>query len=457
MSIKTCLKIVVAVLLAAAVINAGVAFIGPRLLDLDSRKAQILSLAQKALNRRVSYQSASLSWHFVPAIAFRGVTIAEKSGDAIFLKAEQVSFKIALLPLLRKEVRLREIVIERPVLLLNRDQDGVFNLTDLLTAKSSGSEVHLQAVRIQNGQVRFTDCLVDPKGFTTTLEKLDLYFSSLEKGETADVRFSSLIADGSGHGQLSASGTARIPAEKESLSDAKLDMRLSLENLDVGRYWPYYGHYLPCEPLRGRLDSEQVFTGKLSEFTTKGQFKVKELSLNYPSVFHAVLAPRQLTVAYEVERSPGKLDIQSFDLNVDGLRVTGSCALGDLHTQDPYIKARAAIAPFRLEEFQNYIPYGVIPAGTADFIEQHIKGGTFRVNEGRLDGRISQLAHMDQGTNYNALFIRATVDKGVMTFGPQVPPISAIKGGLEFRGKDFILSGLTGRFGGRHFPIAIFP
>ena len=95
----------------------------------------------------------------------------------------------------------------------------------------------------------------------------------------------------------------------------------------------------------------------------------------------------------------------------------------------------------------------LFPEGTADFIEQHIKGGTFRVNEGRLDGRISQLAHMDQGTNYNALFIRATVDNGVMTFGPQVPLISAIKGGLEFRGKDFILSGLTGRFGGSPFSL----
>ncbi|MBP1728932.1 MAG: AsmA family protein [Deltaproteobacteria bacterium] len=453
MSIKTCLKIVFAVLLAAAVVAAGVAFIAPRLLDLDSRKAQILTLAQKSLNRRVSYDTASFTWHFAPAIAFRGVTIAEKSGDAAFLVAEQLSFKIALLPLLRKEVRLREIVIERPVILLDRDQDGVFNFNDLLTAKSSGSEVHLQAVRMHNGQVRFTDRLVDPKGLTTTLEKLDLYVSSLEKGETAEVRFSSLIADGSSHGQLSASGTARMPAENESLSDAKFDLRLSLKNLDVGRYWPYYGHYLPCEPLRGRLDSEQVFTGKLSEFKTKGQFKVRELSLDYPAVFHAVLAPRELTVAYEVERSPGKLAIQSFDLNVDGLHATGSCALDDLHTQDPYIKARAAIAPFRLEEFRQYIPYGVIPRGTAAFVEQKLKGGIFKLDEGRLDGRISRIAHMESGDNYKALLVRATVEKGLLSFGPQVPSFNNIKGLLEMRGKDFNLRGMTGNFGGAPFTL----
>ena len=150
---------------------------------------------------------------------------------------------------------------------------------------------------------------------------------------------------------------------------------------------------------------------------------------------------------------PVKLDIHSFDLNVDGLQVKGSGDLDDIMATTRTWRPGPAVPRSVSRSSSNFIPYGVIPTGTADFIEQHIKGGIFRVNEGRLDGRISQIRHMDQGTNYNALSIRATVDKGVMTFGPQVPLISAIKGGLEFSGKDFILSGLTGRFGGSPFSL----
>jgi len=451
MTLKTYLKIAVAVSLFAVIIAAGAAVILPRLLELDSHRAEILSMAEKALNRRVSYQTASLSWQFAPAIVFRGITIAEKSGDSNFLEMERLAFKIALLPLLGKEVRLREVVVERPVLLLERDHKGAFNFHDLMTAKSSGFEIQLQAVRIKDGLVRFTDRLQDPQGFITSLEKVDLYLSSLDKGNTSELRLSGLLAGGSGQGQLSVSGTVRLPAEQESLNEAKLDLRLSAKNLDVGRYWPYYGHYLPCEPLRGVLDSELAFAGRLQEFTSKGQFRVKSLFFHYPEVFHAILTPKELSIAFDVERSSRNLAIKSFDLNIDGLNVKGSCSLDDMDTKDPHIEARAAIAPFRLEEFRQYIPYGVIPKGTADFIEQQLQGGIFTLEEGKLDGRLSRIRHMESGDNYNALLVRARVEQGLIALGPQVPAFSNIKGTLELRGKDFSLRGMSGNFGGAPF------
>ena len=84
---------------------------------------------------------------------------------------------------------------------------------------------------------------------------------------------------------------------------------------------------------------------------------------------------------------------------------------------------------------------------TADYIEQHIKGGLFRLDEGTLDGRISQIVHMEKGQNYNILAIRGRVEKGLLSHGPEVPPFNNIKGQLELRGKDFILHGMTGSFG----------
>ena len=295
----------------------------PRLLDLDTCKARILSMAQKSLSRPVSYQTASFSWHFAPSFVFRGITIAETSGDTTFLKADRLTFKLSILPLLRKEVRLKEIVVERPELMLSRNRAGVFNIDDLLRGKPSEFSIHLRSVRIINGLVRFTDRLVDPEGFTTSLEKLDLDVSGLDRGKSSAFKLSTMVPDEKGETAISVSGTARIPGQKESFSDAEFDVNLSAKNLGPGRYWPYYGRYLPFEKVHGNLDLDGRFKGKPNEFSAKGDIRINGLRLNYPQVFHAPLAPREVRLAYELELTPRDLTLKSFDLTVDGLRCHG--------------------------------------------------------------------------------------------------------------------------------------
>ena len=425
----------------------------PRMLDLGSYRAQILAAAQKALNRRVSYETAAISWQLPPSIMIRSITIGEKSGDETFLRAERLTFKLALLPLLHKEVRLREIVVEGPLIVLDRNQAGIFNFHDLVSGTSSGFEIHLDSVRIRNGLVRFTDHLNNPRGFSASLENLDLYINGLDRGEKSSFKLSTTIPDGNGQAAVAISGMVQIPTRHESLSAAKFDVKLSAKNVNAGRYWPYYGHYLPFERVRGQLDIEEVFEGKLTEFATKGNLRIRDLWFKYPGVFHAPLSPKDVRLAYEVKRTPRDISLKSFDLDVDGFRAKGSCALGDIPSGDPHINARVVVSPFRLEDFNRYIPYGIIPTGTASFIEQHVNGGIFQVDEGRLDGRVSRISRMELGDNYNVLLVRARVDNGVMSFGPEVPLISSIKGTLEMRGKDFSLSRMTGSFGSSPFAL----
>ncbi|HLO25759.1 MAG TPA: AsmA-like C-terminal region-containing protein, partial [Geobacteraceae bacterium] len=163
--------------------------------------------------------------------------------------------------------------------------------------------------------------------------------------------------------------------------------------------------------------------------------------------------PREVCLAYELELTPRDISVKSLDLIVDGLRVTGSCTLGDIRSNDPRITARAATSLFRLEEFRQYIPYGIIVKNVADIIERHIVGGVYKLDDGRLDGRVSQILHMERGDNYNVLSIRGHVEKGLVTLGPNVPPFNNIRGELEMRGKDFLLRRVTGNFGRSPFTL----
>ncbi|HEY6838714.1 MAG TPA: AsmA-like C-terminal domain-containing protein, partial [Geobacteraceae bacterium] len=143
----------------------------------------------------------------------------------------------------------------------------------------------------------------------------------------------------------------------------------------------------------------------------------------------------------------------SLDLGVDNLAVKGSCAIRDIHSGDPRITAQATTSRFRLEEFGGYVPYGIIVKGTADFIEQHIKGGTYKLDDGKLDGRVSQIVHMERGDNYNVLSIFGKVEKGIVNYGRSIPAFTNIKGELELRGKDFSLHRMSGTFGSSPFTL----
>ncbi|RNC67935.1 MAG: DUF3971 domain-containing protein [Desulfuromonadales bacterium] len=453
MTQKSLLKCAAGVLVALALAAAAAAILIPRLLDLEAYRGQILSVARKSLSRPVSCQSASISWHFGPIFSFTGIVIDDKTGGKPLLTADRLSFSLDLLPLLHKQVRLQGIEMERPVLELSRDEAGLLNISDLFTAKPSGSDVQIRAVRIRRGLIRFRDRFMDPAGLTTTLENLELNVSSLARGTTSDVKLSTLIPESAGGAELSLSGTVRIPSAGKPLGDAKVDLALAAKKLDAGRYWPYYGRYLPFERVRGYLDLEGDIRGSLAEFTTKGSLRVRDLRLHYPQVFHATLEPKELQLTCDVGYDPRRFTVNSLDLTLDGLRIQGSCALEDMHTSDPRIRARATTSSFALEEFRRYIPFGVIPRDTADFIEQRIKGGVFRLEEGKVDGRLSQLRHMESGNNAAALFVRARVDKGVLTLGPQVPELSAISGELEMKGTDFALHRMTGTFGSSPFTL----
>lgn len=126
----------------------------------------------------------------------------------------------------------------------------------------------------------------------------------------------------------------------------------------------------------------------------------------------------------------------------------------DYTTKDPRILAKASTpSTFRYEDVRNYVPYGIIESGVADYIENKIKSGIFRLDTGVLDGRVSQIAHMEIGQNYNTLMIRGPVEKAVLSYGPKAPTFNNLKGIVELKGKNFNLIGMTGNFGTSPFSL----
>jgi len=113
-------------------------------------KAFIQSQMSKALNRQVYIEKIDVSiFSIVSGIEIKNVAISNfktpqqltvlagkpvASGD-IFTGMEALRFKVRFLPLLHKQIDLKELVLYSPVINLSRSKQGVLNCDDLIKAK----------------------------------------------------------------------------------------------------------------------------------------------------------------------------------------------------------------------------------------------------------------------------------------------------------------------------------
>jgi uncharacterized protein involved in outer membrane biogenesis len=430
--------------------GSGATFIFNKLLHLDNYKEEILAEVQKALNRQVIYETGAFYFRFGPEFIFTNVVVKEKGGATNFISAKRLTFKLAFLPLLEKKLILRNIELEKPLINISRDHDGVFNFSDMLQIKEEKAEaiqIQISGIRINKGEIHFRDMAVAPQGLDTILKETDLSINHLGWGKKSDFKLAAAIIEEGKRGELALTGSAKVAAKDKPIKDTVLNATISAKKLDASHFWPYYSRYVPFRQILGFLFMESSFKGKLTDFSSKGNVRITGLRFDYPQIFHSILTPKNLNFNYEMTLNPVDINVKSLNLTVDGLNVKGNCALRDINTSDLRITAQAKMSTFNLENFRQYIPYGIIVKDTADYIEQHIKGGIYRLDDGRLDGRVSQIAHMERGSNYNVLFINGRVEKGLVSYGPDNPTFNNIKGTLELRGKDFNLIKMSANFG----------
>jgi len=447
-------KIIILLITAFIFISIAVAIavVLIKLSHLDAYKGNIIAFLNTSLGREVSYENEEFSFYFGPTFTFRGITIKEKNGRDTFATVERVTFKVAVLPLLRGKIVIKRIHLEKPAGILCRDGEGVFNISDLLERQET-SAIEIRRIIVHHGAVTFTDQHIIPPGLTVNLENIDFNIKNPVRGQVADLKISATVDQRGKKGTLSITGNVKLSEGNESLVNSSIDARIKAAGLSIERYGPYYEKYLPFRKTTGILNIDTRLKGNASRFSSEGSVAVKSLNLRYPEVFHAALTPKEVRLGYTIQRTPSEITMDKLTLTVDDFQISGRCAIKDIDKDDPLITAEAFSSPVSLEKFGAFIPYGIISRGVADFIKTRIKGGIYQLKEGSINGRISQITHMDENENYNVLHVKVGVDEGMLSYGKNVPIFSRIKGELELRGKDMLLHNMSGKFG--ESPVAL--
>jgi uncharacterized protein involved in outer membrane biogenesis len=445
---RTYIKFSGILLLIAGTLIMGFAVFLPRLLDINAYRDEILSTLQQSLNRKVSFSSGKFAWHFGPSFDFADVSVKEPDGGSDFLKAEKITVKLALWPLLEKQVVLQDVKADGAVIHIVRRKDATLNIDDLLKPSKDTVQIHFRKVQLRRSTVQWDDAAIQEEPFSAVVRNITLNLEHLTRGRKGNLKlYCDLPAHSGSPGSVSLVGSLKLPDEGVSLDNTELNLTGDFKQADIGRFWPYYSRFIPFANPGGRLDLTTTFKGRMHEFAAKGKIRIAGSSVVWPKIFHYTIAPRSAQLDYDLRLSPRLIDIPALSFDTDGFRIKGSFQMHDYAGKDPRIVARASTPTFRYEDVRQYVPYGVIPADTSEYIEHKIKSGIFKLDTGLLDGRVSQIAHMEQGDNYKTLLIRGPVEKAVLSYGPKAPVFSNIKGTIELKDKNFNLIGMTAQFG----------
>ncbi len=126
------------------------------LVDVDAYKPRLEAAASDALGMTVLI-NGRLGVAFFPGLRVTLEDVHVRNRGTDVFSAEEARIKIALLPLLRKDVRIRTIALKGPMLSIERDQDGRFNFEKADEATGARPTVDLTKVSVVDGILRYTD------------------------------------------------------------------------------------------------------------------------------------------------------------------------------------------------------------------------------------------------------------------------------------------------------------
>ena len=208
----------------------------PLFLDVNRYHDRIQSELQQRLGRPVTLGNIKASF-LPPSLKVQDVNIGEdpRFGPGPFARAQQLNIRVALLPLLRKDLEIQSLTLLNPDVELIRTKKGEWNYSTLGNAppsnptvppakapapspqrqkpsagttaeggKPSSPQLSLGHLQIQNGRLHFTD---EKNNFRTVYDNIDVKLDHFEPDRPFDVEATVHIS-GKGDQQIHIAGTA---------------------------------------------------------------------------------------------------------------------------------------------------------------------------------------------------------------------------------------------------------
>ena len=262
-----------------------------------------------ALDREVSIGKAKIYLWGGVGIAFEDFRVKDRSLTFDLLQSKRLILRVKLFPLLKREIKWKRIVVDRPTLHLIRDKNGQFNIffdgpltgeklketqkkiLEALTSLFGGS------LALRDGEIFFSDESLSDSPLKTEIRSFNFELSKVSYRKAFPFRINGKIIHSKKEGQFSIHGTIQNIPEDLDFSKGRVEAEVKIKGIDTFHFWPYLKTWLPMKTISGVLDLNAHYRGDFQgTFKTSAKIKFKELLFDYPQVFSSVLKPKWVNI-----------------------------------------------------------------------------------------------------------------------------------------------------------------
>ena len=247
-------------------------FFSKQLTGEDYLKEFVLQQLEEGLGRKLDVRHVKFVILPRLRVELSQVTIHDPDSEQVFLAAKRIDVVVRLLPLFRKQLIGKRLLIEEPMLTLRRNETGRWNVPEGLSKEVTADQATLESVArmfmirevtLVNGTVTIIDASRTDGVRSLPLERVNAKLLVQPNRGTADLHLSAVHPGAAGISAVSLDGLIK-PAEKpmslagdaphETVPLFQFDGRLDVSNLDLRAAADFFGARPIPERLQGLVN-----------------------------------------------------------------------------------------------------------------------------------------------------------------------------------------------------------
>jgi hypothetical protein len=414
----------------------------------------LIEEVEKQTEIKVELGDADLEIGWITGVSFSDLALSEPGAAEPAIRAQRLTARVALLPLLSRQVVFYEIRLRKPAALFVREQDGRIPLLDrlrnlpFLKQQNGDFKLDLRAIKIQDGAIAFTDRW--PQGalgdwrlangavdveWARGQRLRDVMQSWFKRGPAENVGAAlsfdlkgTLLKDGASM-NLKSAGRALFAKDALDFHQARWSADVELSEIPAALAHRYGGAGLPVKSLSGRLGQRIHVEGSAEKpWQLSGDVDFKGLAVDAPEVFLAPLAIGDGKASFAADWSSRNLKISRGEFRAGDIKFSLQGEIGALDGDDPQLLLNFSALSAPLLALGKYLPLKLIDSPRLEKAVNSFQAGRLEIKKAGVDTSLAGLRRIAQSGIGKHLWFEAEMRDAAGNFG--------IDGMLPLRGAE---------------------
>lgn len=377
---------------------------------------------EKQTDLKIQLGGADLEVGWITGIVFRDVAVTEPNEAVPALTAERVIARVALRPLLRRQVIFYELHLTRPAAHLVRDRTGriplLEKLLNLPLFKQASSEFtfDLRSLVVDGGNFEWREAssrgerlwqLIDGRIQVERVrgQQLRQYFHSFLKTGQQDfpglgLRFdvTTFVLNGGAKMNVRSRGYVVLPRENLDIRQARWNADLDVVDVPADVVKDLLAPGAPVRTISGHVAERLHIEGDpLQQVRVRGDVQFKQLSIDAPAIFASTLERSDGRISFDLERSPDFWRLQRVDFLTPALRFSAQGEISGARGSNPRVRLNLSALPASVSVLRSYLPLKLMGSAWVEGLTAAIESGQFEIKKAVVDATLSELGEIARG------------------------------------------------------------